>query len=59
MIAARFEEAQRHVASRMEGVLDDDMPDKEDDCCVSLMDEYGLSDAEAEAVLRSEWYKFM
>ena len=51
-----FEEAQKIVKSEMEGVLDDDYPDNLERIAVILIDEHGLSDAEAEEVTQSEWY---
>lgn len=51
-----FKEAQEIIRGEMEGVLDDDYPDNLDRIAVILIDEHGMSDAEAEEVIKSEWY---
>jgi hypothetical protein len=44
-------EALAYIVDEMQTVLDDDMPDKEDDLWCNLCDDHGFSEAEADEVI--------
>ena len=49
----RVDAAREWVRSEHEGVLDDDYPDKEDDCYCTLASEAGYTETEVDFIMRN------